>query len=98
MTHYSNKPGHVRVDFFKPGGKWKYTFEVNMGPFYNEPLIHDAIGKALDADSHLGRPTRHQVYDHPWWHTWEGPILVLEPYHKHAHPVMLIGHGLADER
>ena len=39
MTHYSNRPGNVRVDFFKPSGKWYTTVEMNMEDYYDEPLI-----------------------------------------------------------
>lgn len=97
MTHYSNSARHVRVSFFQPSGKWKYDFQLDMGEVYDAPLIHDALEKALDADKHLGRATRVGVDDdlvsvhQPWWRTWQGPIVVLDPYHQHAHPIMLIG-------
>lgn len=74
MTHFSDNPGMVRVDFFRPSGKWYMTEAHDMSDFYNEPVIHDAVCKMLERD---GRLLTH--FD----------ILVLEPYHKNAYPVML---------
>lgn len=53
MTHFSLNPGHVRVDQFKPGGKWYQTFQIDMSNYYDgrpgEPgsLIHDAVRAAI---------------------------------------------------
>lgn len=75
MTHYSDNPGMVRVDYFKPGGKWYMTEAHNMSAYYNVPSIHDAVREMLVAE---GRWLPHFT------------IVVLEPYHQHAHPVMFV--------
>lgn len=75
MTNYSDNPNMVRVDYFKPSGKWYMTEAHNMGDFYNEPFVHDAVRKALERD---GRWLPHFT------------IVVLEPYHKNAYPVMFV--------
>lgn len=81
MTHYSDNPGMVRVDYFKPGGKWAYTHVVDMYNYWDLPSVHDAVRNALrDA----GRVTDENYYT----------IVVLEPFHKHAHPVMIGGRTL----
>lgn len=75
MNHYSNNPGKVRVDFFKSSGKW-YATEVMRWLFWHkDTLIHDAFALSL----------RQQFKGH-----YQGMTAVcLEPYHEHAHPVML---------
>lgn len=74
---YSESDSDVRMSLFKPSGKWSRDAAVNMGGVYHEPLIHDAVAKAWLA-AHDGMPPA------------EGwTIVCLEPYHKHAHPVML---------
>jgi hypothetical protein len=69
----------VRMDRFKPSGKWYDTFAVNMTDYYDcGMLIHDCVEIAWQKSSgkELG----------------EGWMLVcLEPYHKNAHPVMVRG-------
>lgn len=72
MTHYADNPGMVRVDYFKDSGKWYMTEAHDMSEFYNEPSIHDAVRKTLERD---GRWLPHFT------------IVVLKPYHQHAHPV-----------
>lgn len=45
MTHYSDNPADVRVDFFKPSGKWYTTESVRWTGFWegNKQLIHKAF-------------------------------------------------------
>lgn len=78
MTNYSENPGHVRVDFFKPeSGKWYMTEMLDMSEFYNHGIVHDAIRLALGK-------TRHGEDAEKRW-----VIVVMAPYHKNACPVML---------
>lgn len=80
---YTIEEGRVRVDFFKPSGKWSYTGSVDMGPFYHEPITHEALKKALDESIEgLRLSWRHWLMD-------DGVIVCLEPFHQHAHPIML---------
>jgi hypothetical protein len=69
----------VRVDLFKPSGKWSESFAIDMGEFYNELLIHDAVTKAW-------LKTR-EIQDPLHWKEWT--LVCLEPYHKHSHPVII---------
>lgn len=72
--HYSDKPQMVRVDFFKESGKW-YATEAIEWMHYSKMLIHDAFIRSLQASCN-GR--------------FSGMTAVcLEPYHEHAHPIML---------
>jgi len=75
VSHFSDNPASVRVDFFKPGGKWGYTEAVIMDEGYTDTSIHRAFAKALH--KHLeGR--------------MKGMIAVcLEPYHEYSFPLML---------
>ena len=78
MTNYSDQPGHVRADFFKPeSGKWYMTEVLDMTDFYTEPLVHDAVRKALARGKHGAGAEKHWV------------IVVMKPFHTHDIPVML---------
>lgn len=80
MVNYSENPGHVRVDFFKPtSGKWYMTEMLDMSDFYNEGITpHDAVRRALGK-------TRHGEDAEKRW-----IIVVNEPYHRSAYPVLLM--------
>lgn len=83
MSHYSDRPGHVRVDFFKPGsGKWYMTEMLDMSDEYEAPTVFAAVRNALSR-------TRHGRLAEKRW-----VIVVLAPYHQNAYPVMLTpGHA-----
>ena len=74
MTHYNDNPGVVRVDYFKPSGKWYMTEAHDMSDYWDEPDIYRAVESTLRRD---GRFLRH--FD----------IVVLEPYHRNPYPVMI---------
>ena len=81
MTNYSDNPGSVRVDYFKPSGKWYMTEAIKMSDyFYKEIDIHRAVASALDAS----RPDRNAG----WWKQFT--VVVNEPYHKNAYPIMIV--------
>jgi hypothetical protein len=73
--HYSIHPDHVRVDFFKPSGKWYTTEEVPWTGDYAEGLIHEEFAKSLR--DHLG--SRLSDMD----------AVCLDPYHIHSHPIQI---------
>ena len=76
MTNYSDNPGMVRVDFFKPSGKWYMTEALDMYDFWDCGITpHDAVIAALEKS---GRNLTHFTR------------VVLEPYHRSAYPVMLV--------
>ena len=75
MSHYSKNPAMVRVDFFKESGKWYATEEMEWIHYSEQYQIHDAFAWSL-------RSAFNGMYS--------GMTAVcLEPYHAHAHPVML---------
>jgi hypothetical protein len=79
--HYSIHSNHVRVDFFKPGGKWKYTEEVvwdeQLWPTFNSTL-YEVFRLVLI--NHLGRGAETRM---------RGLVAVcLDPYFENAHPIM----------
>jgi hypothetical protein len=87
---YSNKSDHVRVDFFKPSGRWYTTEEVVWTGGYDDCLIQDAFVKSLR--NHFAKDVitvggvTHQRLS--------GMTAVcLEPYHVNAHPIMTIWKG-----
>jgi len=68
-------------------GKWKYTVAIDMSDFYyHGPTCVDAVQAAVKAGKAegviqavwSGEPQR----DGFW-------LVVLEPYHENAHPVMI---------
>lgn len=76
MTNYSDNPGMVRVDYFKASGKWYMTEAHDMSDFWDHGLW---VGEAVEAALRkAGRWLPHFT------------IVVLEPYHKNAYPVMFV--------
>lgn len=74
---YIDDDSMVRVDFFRPSGKWYCTEAVKWTGGYHGVPIHIAFQKSLS--DHLQGLNR-----------LNGMIVVcLEPYHEHAHPLML---------
>jgi hypothetical protein len=79
VSGYSENPGNVRVDRFKRrSGKWYDTFSVDMNKYWQGStfLIHEAVEFAIE--DRIGT-----VGLDDWIY------VVTEPYHEHAHPVML---------
>lgn len=76
MTNYTENPGSVRVDYFKASGKWYMTESVDMTDFWDHGATpHDAIEAALRKSAR-------------WLPHFT--MVVLEPYHRSAYPVMLM--------
>jgi hypothetical protein len=80
MPNYSDNPGHVRVDFYKPSGKWYMTEQLTMGDGYNGPIF-DALEAALVRTFGEKRAERLRA---------QYIIVVQEPYHANAFPLMLL--------
>lgn len=80
MSNYSNDPAMVRVDFWKPSGKWYTTEAVKWtAPWKgSEVLIHDGFKKSLK-DHFKNDPERLSDMD----------ATCLEPYHEYSHPIKL---------
>lgn len=84
MSHYSDDPHMVRVDFFKETGKWYTTEAIAMtGEWKGGPhsQLHDMFAKAL---------IKHLTHDGHGSVRLDDMIAVcLEPYHEHSHPLMM---------
>jgi hypothetical protein len=80
VSHYTENPRMVRVDFFKTNAfgrptKWYLTEAVEFTP-YDGVLIHDAFTQSLER--HLEGRLRGMV------------AVCLEPYHEHSHPIVVV--------
>lgn len=78
MSNYSVNPGMVRVDFFKPGGKWYMTEAWNMTGFWDEITPVDAVEKMLERDERGAALLKQFI------------VVVLQPYHRLEYPVCLV--------
>ena len=76
--NYSDDESSVRVDFWKPSGKWYTTEAVKWTGGYKDVLIHDAFAKSL----------RDHFADHPN-RLSDMTATCLEPYHEFSHPIQL---------
>lgn len=90
MSHYSDDPAMVRVDFFKPSGKWYTTEAVKWTGAYRMEdeggeLLHDAFKHSL-IDHFENTPRRLSEMD----------AICLEPYHQLSHPIMIKAGGWND--
>lgn len=97
MSHYSDKPSSVRVDFFRDhdgaASKWYCTDAVEWITYeapYNKngnkqesgKMLEDAFVEALW--EHLGRADDGGVRRlRGMW------AVCLEPYHEHGHPLII---------
>lgn len=79
MTNYSDNPGMVRVDFFKPRGKWYMTEAHDMSEEWYTGTPADALAKVLSAS----RPESPDFWRH-------FTVVCLEPYHRFEYPVMIV--------
>lgn len=80
MSHYSDNPKSVRVDFFKASSDKWYTTETLIW-IDSDDLIGRSFARALDA--HLSKR------DDGSRRLSGMTAVCLEPYHKFSHPVML---------
>lgn len=83
---YSEDDSMIRVDFFKPSGKWCCTEAVKWTELYREGYLPDLF--AIVVANHLGT----RIDD-------DHLAVCLEPFHVHAHPLMItIGRARAIAR
>ena len=80
---YCEDPDMVRVDTYKPGGKWSQTVAIKWftwpGQIPGGKLIHDAFREALLADTHCKKLLEQDYYI----------FSCVHPYHEFEHPIML---------
>lgn len=81
---YDQNPEMVRVDFFKPGGKWYETEAVKWTGAWKakDGLIHDAFKQSL-RDHFKDKPERLSNMD----------AICLHPYHEYEHPIQVKAGG-----
>ena len=72
---YSIDEAIVRVDFFKPSGKWGYTEAIKWTGGYKDCCIHEAFKRSLRAA--LGE------------HLQGMTAVCLKPHHEQAHPLLM---------
>jgi len=97
MSHDSNDPAMVRVDFFKERGKWYTTEAVEWtGPYLGKDeatgkvtLIHDSFVESLAAHFEKSEDPTDLAQKGGRWRLEEMVAVCLEPYHEHSHPLMV---------
>ena len=80
---YHTNDAMVRVDFFRPSGKWYATEAVHWTGEYREGVIRDEFAKSLRDHFATTNPKRLSEMD----------AVCLEPYHMHSHPIMIKAGG-----
>jgi hypothetical protein len=85
MTNYSNNPAHVRGELFSPSGKWRYTITIDMTGFYHATEIHKTVVEAARQTPSSLRG----VVDGAVSSKSDYILVVPDPYHKNAYPIMI---------
>lgn len=85
MGNFSRNSAKVRMDIFKPSGKWYDFFEVDMGDFYHEDLINKAVKNAFKDKIKTDFKNAQDYFDkHKDWY-----LVCLEPYYENNYPIMI---------
>ena len=71
---YAISDAMVRVDQFKPRGKWYQTLAIDMSGQYEAESPHEGLKAALLAAGH---------------NIEQWTYVCLEPYHRYSYPVIL---------
>jgi len=79
MSNYSEDASMVRVDFFKPSGKWCCTEAVKWTGAYRDECIYESFSRSL-RDHLCGRLSGMDA-------------VCLEPYHEFSHPLKINNGG-----
>lgn len=86
MTNFTLNPGMVRGDLFSiregGGGKWKYTVQLDMTQYYDDPDIQQAVIKAFFGTVEFIRGVKDGTTGYQ--------LVVLEPYHRNSYPVCVV--------
>lgn len=83
--HYSDKPGMVRVDFFRDSMKWYTTEAVDMTEVYQHPDIFVAFKSVVIAHLDKTTPKFQKHRRLAGMHA-----ICLEPYHRLSHPISFV--------
>lgn len=102
MTHYSENPGHVRAEFFRPSGKWYATAVLDMSDLYWSTCggPDQPEGQRCVAWPHTPGRFLHDAIDVAWRtldHYLDMTCVVSEPYHENGYPVLLTSLKQRDE-
>jgi len=84
---YSEDPAMVRVDFFKPSGKW-YTTEAVKWTGKWHGSTKDGIATRTDVQMIHGAFAQ-SLRDHLGQRLNDMDAICLHPYHEHEHPIQL---------
>ena len=86
---FTTNEGRVRIDLFRDTGKWYATGSICMADFYRGDIFEGVL-RACEREFVRADQGEWPVTTSPReWLEREGTIIVLEPYHEHAHPIML---------
>ncbi len=85
--NYTDDPSSVRVDLFKPSGKWYTTIVLKWDRYFpiqtkegggtDIELIHDTFRRLMEPHT--------KTFNREGW-----IAVCIEPYHEHAHPLLII--------
>lgn len=78
MTHFSANSYMVRGEVFRTNGKWYMTIAINMNGQYRDFPVGTAIINAMKEDEYQKKLIGSEYI-----------LVVLDPYHEHAHPQMI---------
>lgn len=84
---WTDNEASVRVDFFKPSGKWYTTEAVIWTGSYAHGLVQEEFIKSL-RDHFAKTPDRLGDMD----------AICLEPYHKNSYPLCIKAGGWREKR
>lgn len=85
---YTTDDSYVRVDFFKPSGKWYTTEAVKWTGGYSDCQLINAFAKSLK--DHLSeRVTQPGLPRHTGLRLSGMIAICLSPYHEHEVPLMI---------
>lgn len=84
---YSQNAHDVRVDFFKPSGKWYETESVSFEGL--QWRGQDKEGNILQGVDSLRTVCKKALRRHLEGRMKGMMAVILEPYHEFAHPVMI---------
>ncbi len=88
MGNYSEDSSSVRVDFFKPEGKWYTTEAVEwIGKFEEHALIYEEFADSVW--THLKATTKEDIRPKGYIRLSDMVAVCLEPFHPHSHPLMM---------
>lgn len=93
MSHYSDNPASVRVDFFKPSGKWYCTEAIIWTGAYRDSQLHAEFARSLGDHLQKGSPPHLLRVPSPRFgelRLSDMLAVCLHPYHERSHPITML--------